>query len=136
MIPELENSERIIISRNSGKDSYKRFDIIITKDPDNKSVRIIKRIIGMPNENISIKNGKVYINRKILFQPFLKNSEDVIFKSVNMKEITIPADSYFLLGDNRNLSRDSRQFGTVHSKMILGKVFFRYWPISKLGAIK
>lgn len=109
----------------------KRFDIIIFKYPDDESQLFIKRIIGLPGETVEIHDGNIYIN-----------GSDTPLEDVDIKEpmegsfgpYTVPEGCYFVMGDNRNNSRDSRYWENtfVSEDEILGKAVFRYWPLNKL----
>lgn len=109
----------------------KRFDIIIFKYPDDESQFFIKRIIGLPGETVEIRDGNIYIN-----------GSDTPLEDIDIKDpmegyfgpYTVPAGSYFVLGDNRNNSRDSRYWKNtfVSEDKILGKAVFRYWPLDKM----
>lgn len=117
------------------KDDPKRFDIIIFKYPDDESTYFIKRIIGLPGDTVNIVDGKVYINDsdKPLDDSFCP--EPPIGSYGPYK---VPANSYFVMGDNRNNSHDSRFW--VHTYVtkdeILGKAVLRYWPLNKIGPVK
>ena len=138
MCPTLCDSERVIISKISLKfKKISRFDIVTLYKPNNPSKSVIKRVIGMPDEIIEIREGGIYINYKLLEEPFLnKNEIDFISRAIKMKPILIPPGHYFVLGDNREYSIDSRHFGIVPEKYIYGIVILRYWPFSKFGSIK
>lgn len=138
MCPTLCDYDRVIISRISLKfKEISRFDIVTLYKPNEPDKSVIKRIIGLPDEIIEIRDGNVYINYKPLEEPFLKDSKkDFIYRSINMKPILIPRGHYFVLGDNREYSVDSRHFGVVPEKYIYGIVVLRYWPFSKFGSIK
>lgn len=105
-----------------------RYDIVQTVDPDNHSRLIMKRIVGLPHEKVIFSQNKVFIQneqgeRQLLDEHYLSKN---IINGVPYgmaKEITVPANSYVILGDNRPNSRDSRFFGPVHRKLITGKVF-------------
>lgn len=106
-------------------DEPQRGDIIIFKFPDNEKQKFVKRIIGLPNETVEIKNGDVYIDNILLEENYLKESVDnqnLIF--------TVPEDAYFVMGDNRNGSIDSRYWNNkfVYKDKILGKVILKYFP--------
>lgn len=106
-------------------DEPQRGDIIIFKFPDNEKQKFVKRIIGLPNETVEIKNGDVYIDDILLEENYLKESVDnqnLIF--------TVPEDAYFVMGDNRNGSIDSRYWNNkfVYKDKILGKVILKYFP--------
>lgn len=115
-----------------------RGDIVVFKAPQNEDYDYIKRIIALPSERIKIEAGKIFINDQVLdelsYLPadiytqaghFLKEGE----------EIVIPQEKYFVLGDNRPHSSDSREWGPVPVKNIVGKAWLRYWPLNKFGLI-
>lgn len=110
-----------------------RFDIIIFRYPDDESQLFIKRVIGLPGETVEIRDGSIYIN-----------GSDEPLQDVNIKEpmegsfgpYTVPEDCYFVMGDNRNNSKDSRYWENtfVTKDEILGKAFFKYWPLNEMKA--
>lgn len=105
-----------------------RGDVIIFQYPDDKSQNFVKRVIGLPGETIEILNGKVYINDSEvpLEEPYLMEEP-----RGNFPRVLIPEDSYFVMGDNRNGSHDSRYWTTTHfvkKDEILGQALFIYWP--------
>lgn len=114
------------------KEGPKRGDIVIFKYPDDESQLFIKRVIGLPGETVNIVDGKVYIDDsdEPLNEPYLAQEMFGTFGPY-----TVPADSYFMLGDNRNYSRDSRFWDNqfVHRDKIIGKALIRYVP--KIGKI-
>ncbi len=138
MLNTIQKGDRVIASRIEYKlDDPERFDIAIFKYPDDESVYYVKRVIGLPGETVEIVNGVTYITdtNGDTFQ--LK--EDYITNCVpqgNFGPYQVPEDSYFMLGDNRNESKDSRYWTTtnyVHKSKMVGKVKFRYYPsIGKL----
>ncbi|MCP4150545.1 MAG: signal peptidase I [bacterium] len=137
MYPVLKNRERVIIYKLGVKQGdISRFDILVIHKPSEPSKSIIKRAIGLPGEFIESKEGEIYINYKKLKQPFLKEDTDYDNNGIFIKPLLIPEGHYFVLGDNRPVSRDSRSFGTVNAKYIYGKTFLRYWPLSQLGKIQ
>jgi signal peptidase I len=101
--------------------------VILTRE---NGLQLIKRVVGLPGEEISISNGQVIINGTPLDEPYAR---EPIRSDVPSKQI--PADHYFVLGDNRNNSSDSRAFGPVPLENIQGQVWFIYWPMQKLGPI-
>ena len=109
----------------------KRYDIVVLEVDGTK---IIKRVIGLPNEVIEIKNNKVYADGKELDNSFA-STESSDFKMSDIGLEKIPGDSYLVMGDNRKISSDSRSFGTVKRNQILGRVTFRIWPLNKIGVV-
>ncbi|AEV69634.1 signal peptidase I [Acetivibrio clariflavus] len=105
----------------------KRGDIIVFKYPDDESINYVKRVIGLPGEKVEIRNGEVYINDVKLDEPYIKEE----MSKEDLGPYQVPEDSYFVMGDNRNNSNDSRRWLTtnyVHKSKILGKVAFQYFP--------
>jgi signal peptidase I len=132
----LHDQERVIISKLGVKGNINRFDIVVLRKPDEPGKSIIKRVIGLPGEIIEIRKGNVYINDRKLSEPYLKKEKDVIFRVMDMKPLLIPEKHYFVFGDNRPVSQDSRFFGPVPEEYIYGKTIFRYWPISRFGRVE
>ena len=106
--------------------SPKRGDIIIFKYPDNESTKYVKRVIGLPGDTVSFKDGDVYINGEKLNEPYLKTQHSTY---TSVESYTVPEGSYFMLGDNRENSKDSRFWNNTYVKKqkILAKVMFRYY---------
>ncbi len=102
---------------------------IVVLDEEKEGEIIIKRIIGMPGDTVSIKDNTVYVNGEEV-------EEDYAYgETSDYEEITLDDDEYFILGDNRPISKDSRYFGPVKEDEIIGKVIFRLWPFNKFGTI-
>ncbi len=135
MYPNFNDGDYIITDKITQKfNEYKRGEIIVFKKKD-KSDDYIKRVIGLPGDKIRISEGIVYLNNKALDEPYLKNNKYTqpgLYISEN-QELTLPKNNYFVLGDNRNVSSDSREWGFVTRDEIKGIVFFRYWPSEKIG---
>ncbi|ADU74926.1 MAG TPA: signal peptidase I [Hungateiclostridium thermocellum] len=122
--------DRIIASRIHYYFSEpKRGDIVVFRYPDNEEVLYVKRIIGLPNETVEIKDGNVYINGKLLEEPYIKEKAYGDFGPYE-----VPEGCYFMLGDNRNGSTDSRRWTNkyVKKEKILGKALFKYFPGFKI----
>lgn len=138
MDPALTNQDVVLINKRAYTFSNpKRYDIIAFKlKEDSESYFNIKRIIGLPGETVQIKNGKIFIDEKVLTDlPF----EDLIMtEGLAVEEITLGENEYFVMGDNCNNSEDSRyvNIGNISEKEISGKVFFRILPRSEIGVIK
>jgi signal peptidase I len=137
MMPLLRDQERILISKLAinGKNLH-RFDIVVLFKPDEPEKSLVKRIIGLPEEIIEIRAGDVYINDKPLKQSLHSDSPEAMKSPNDMKALLIPHGMFFVMGDNRQISLDSRLFGPVPQKYIFGKAFFRYWPFAVIGRIE
>jgi len=137
MAPLLRDQERILISKLAiNRKNLRRFDIVVLYKPDEPDKSLVKRIIGLPEEIIEIRDGDVYINDKLLKQPLLSDNPEAMKSPDDMKALLIPHGMFFVMGDNRQISLDSRLFGLVPQKYIFGKAFFRYWPFAVIGKIK
>lgn len=102
---------------------------IVVLDEEKEGEIIIKRIIGMPGDTVSIRDNTIYVNGEEV-------EEDYAYgETSDYEEITLGDDEYFILGDNRPISKDSRYFGPVKEDEIIGKVIFRLWPFNKFGTI-
>lgn len=139
MQPQFYNGEYLIVDEITYRSSApQRGDVIVFRYPNDPSQFYIKRVIGLPGETVEIKDGKVTIFNKgnpwglILDEPYLKSGE------VTMGDIyqKIDDNKYFVLGDNRQASSDSRVWGLVDKKYIIGKVWLRAWPPDKIKAFK
>ena len=127
MEPNLSARQRLIIDKISYRfRSPQRDDIIVLKIPSMDEL-LVKRIVGLPGETVMIRNGTVYINTVPLPEPF---PHDLSNQNMDQPLILGPLD-YFVLGDNRGNSNDSRVFGAVKRGYILGRVWLRYWPLQQ-----
>ncbi len=125
MYNTLNDNDIVLLSKLSSID---RFDIIVLKENDNNAT-IIKRVIGMPGDKVKIRNNKIYINNKII------EDEYAYGETSDYDEITLGDDEYFVLGDNRLISKDSRYFGAIKKSDIKGKAIFRLFPFTRFGSI-
>ena len=134
MLPGLEDQERIFINKFVYRwGPVERGDIVVFHPPLYPSQSYIKRVIAVGGDRVRIDEGKVYVNGKPLNEPYVPSQyED--FRSY--PEITVPPHSYFLLGDHRTSSSDSRDFGPVDQHYIYGKAVFVYWPMDRLGKLR
>ena len=140
MYPTLHNGDRMVLSKVG---DIHRFDVVILKAPD-ENVEYIKRVIGMPGDTIEMKSGVLYINGKKVDQPFI-NTEALAKQTVFMDDFTlesltgeskVPEGKYFVLGDNRGVSKDSRMIGFIDRSAIEGKAVFTIWPFGRIGGQK
>lgn len=133
MEPKLYTGERILVNLlQYHLKPPKRFDIIIFQSPINAKNDYIKRVIGLENEKIEIKNGLIFINDKFLKESYVACRQS----GENFGPVKVTSKHIFVLGDNRLTSQDSRCFGSVDLKSIKGKAFLALWPPSSFGLIK
>jgi signal peptidase I len=136
MEPTLQINDKLIIDKISYDfSSPKRGDIIVFNPTkklmlENFHDAFIKRVIGLPGEKVAVKNGKVYINDVPLQENYLEAKPDYQWGPV-----VVPADSYLVLGDNRNNSYDSHYWGFVPRNKIVGRAILRFWPLNRIGEI-
>jgi len=133
MLPTIQLQDRLIVDRLFYQyDTIDRGDIIVFQAPEaaQEDKDLVKRVIGLPGEKVEIKNSKVYIGDQALDEPYIVSPADYEYGPV-----TVPEDSYFMLGDNRTASKDSHIWGFLPSDKILGRVWIRYWPIKEFGAL-
>ena len=129
MDPTLKNQEVLILNKAKYRFfDVKRGDIISFTYEDTKY--LIKRVIGLPGDKIKIKDNQLYINGKIYDEPYLKNVETKDFDLATLGTTEVSEGKYFVLGDNRENSLDSRKIGFVDQEDIIGKVAIRIWPIN------
>ena len=129
MIPTLLPGDRVLVCKFwYYVQEPEREQVFVFKYPVDPKRDFVKRIIGLPGETVEIRRGTVYINGEPLKDGYVKFKD-----AYNMQKVTVPADSYFAMGDNRPNSQDSRFWGFVPEKNIRGPVFFRYWPLSRIG---
>jgi signal peptidase I len=118
------------------KNDIKRGDIVVFLSPSPPSnVLLIKRVVGLPGEQVTIKNGQVYVNNASTPLEEKYRIPDTPTRKFNFENVKVPSASVFLMGDNSPSSIDSRTFGSVKLDNILGKIFFRLYPIKKIGQL-
>ena len=122
----LKNGDILLLYKLSSID---RFDIIVL-DEEKDNEKIIKRVIGLPGETVAIKKGKIYINDKVI------DDEYAYGETSDYNKVTLRDDEYFILGDNRLISKDSRYFGPIKDNEIKGKIVFRLFPFTKIGTVQ
>ncbi len=139
MYPNFHDGEYILTDKFSYRFGLpKRGDVIVFRAPRNEEYDYIKRIIGLPGDSIQIDGGRVFINNKPVDEYYLP--KDFVTNAgafVRLGQpVAVPNDQYFVLGDNRNHSSDSREWGFVPKENLIGKAWFRYWPPERFGAIE
>lgn len=142
MEPNFYDHEYLIIDEISYRfNDPERGDIIVFRYPKNPQEYFIKRVIGLPGETVEIKDGEViiyndaYLEGAILEESYL-SSEAKTYSGYIKDTVILEDDEYFVLGDNRNSSKDSRSFGPVNRSFITGRVMLRGWPFDKFGVFK
>ncbi|HXF03918.1 MAG TPA: signal peptidase I [Blastocatellia bacterium] len=134
MLPRLHDGERIFVNKFIYRfEKIERGDIVVFWYPNDPSKSFIKRVIGLPGETISIREGVVYVDGMPLEEKYIDPAFHV--RRENMPPVYVRDHYYFVMGDNRDSSNDSRQWGLVPEKYIYGKAIFRYWPLSSFGTI-
>jgi signal peptidase I len=147
MVPTLKTNDRVIVNKLSYHlHAVHRGDIVVfktPKGPDGKPIDptikdLVKRIIGLPGETVSEKNNQILINGKVLKESYLPAgtvSNCASFPAQCFPTGPLPANRYWVMGDNRPNSRDSRYFGAIAKSDIVGRVFVRIWPLNRLGLL-
>jgi signal peptidase I len=134
MMPGLDDQERIFVNKFVYRwEPIERGDIVVFRYPRDTSKSYIKRVIGVAGDRVRIESGQVYVNGEALDEDYVP-SEYADARSYG--EIVVPRNSYFVLGDHRTMSNDSRDFGPVNERYIYGKAVFGYWPMEKLGRLR
>lgn len=143
MFPNFVDKEYLLTEKISYRfGSPQRGDVVIFKAPAGEPCAIdgceyIKRVIGIPGDRVMVKEGDIYLNGEKLDQSFLP---EMVYSSPGEfcqegVEVTVPDNKYLCFGDNRPNSRDGREFGPIDKDLLIGKAFFRYWPVKKIGLI-
>jgi signal peptidase I len=134
MMPGLEDQERIFVNKFVYRwEPIERGDIVVFRYPRDITKSYIKRVIGLAGDRIRIENGQVYLNGRALDEDYVPSD---YADARSYGEIVVPPNSYFVLGDHRTMSNDSRDFGSVNERYIYGKAVFGYWPMEKLGRLR
>jgi signal peptidase I len=134
MMPTLEDQERVFINKFVYRlEPIHRGDVVVFRYPRDPSKSYIKRVIAVAGDRVKIEGGLVYVNDRQISEDYVSQ----IYEDVRSYAPTIvPPHSYFVMGDHRNLSNDSRDFGPVNESYIYGKAVFGYWPFAKLGKLR
>jgi signal peptidase I len=142
MTPTLEKNDRVLVNKLSYKlHAVHRGDIVVFTAPPrtDPSVKdLVKRVIGLPGETVTEQDGQIYINDKKLNEPYLPQgtvSDCAAFTPHCFPSGPVPKDEYWVMGDNRPASKDSRYFGFIHKNEIVGRAFIRIWPLNRLDLL-
>ena len=133
MQPELRDQDRLFINKFVYHvEKISRDDVVVFRYPRDTTKSYIKRVIGLPGDDIRIADGSVYVNGKRINEPYVPNRYR---DARSMAEMVIPANEYFVMGDHRSISSDSRDFGPVKRALIYGKAAFVYWPADNIEVV-
>jgi len=139
MQPNFEDGEYLLTNKVTYRiNKPKRGEVVIFESPQNKDFDYIKRIIGLPGEKVKIVNGKIFINGSVLDESAYL-ADDVYTQEGSFlpenEEVDVSENQYFVVGDNRSHSSDSREWGFISVENIIGKTWVRYWPPSRAGLL-
>ncbi len=133
MQPRLVDQERIFVNRFIYRFSdIHRGDVVVFWYPKDRSKSFIKRVLAIPGDDLEIRYGSVYVNGQKVDEPYLKPEYR---DHESYPKVIVRPDQYFVLGDHRNSSNDSRNWGFVPRELIYGKAVFSYWPMSRVGPV-
>jgi signal peptidase I len=133
MAPLLSDQERIFINKFVYRfEPIERGDVVVFWYPLDRSKSFIKRVVGLPGEVVEIRRGAVYVNEKMVPEPYVPPQYEDLS---DFGPVRVPRDSYFVMGDHRISSNDSRVFGPVASRYIYGRAVFAYWPVDHFGSL-
>jgi signal peptidase I len=136
MMPALVDQERIFINKfvyQLGISRIHRGDLVVFYYPGDQTKSYIKRIVGLPGDTVEIDRGTVFVNGRVLTEDYVPQA----YRDYQSMPLTrIEPDSYFVLGDHRSSSNDSRSWGSVPRQCIYGQAVFVYWPLEKLGPVR
>lgn len=131
MTPTLEDEQFLVVNKLGYRlHKPQRGDIAVFHDPRSSERKLIKRVIGLPGEVVEIRQGQVFINEKPLDEPYIQSPGHY-----SQPPTPIPPDQYFVLGDNRNNSSDSHNWGSLAGEAVVGKAWFSYWPPRTWGVV-
>lgn len=129
MEPSLLDGDRLVVDRIAyAMTDVARFDVVVLRYPADPSVDFVKRVVGRPGDRVALMDGRLYLDGRVADEEFLHVPDHA-----TMSEIVVPEGTYFVLGDNRPISCDSREFGLVPAENLKGKVRVRFWPPSRLA---
>ncbi len=133
MTPLISDQERIFINKFVYRfEPIERGDVVVFWYPLDRSKSFIKRVVGLPGDTVEIREGQVYLNGQLLQEPYIPPESDDFG---TYSPTRVPKGEYFVMGDHRTSSNDSRIFGPVPRRFIYGKAVFAYWPVDHFGSI-
>jgi signal peptidase I len=134
MQPQLQDEDRLVINKIAYRvGDIHRSDVVVFEYPRDHTKSYIKRVIALPGDRVRIDDGNVYVNGVRLSEPYVPNR---FADDRSQPEMVLPPHEYFMMGDHRSISSDSREFGPVERNLIYGKAVFVYWPIEQVGVVR
>ena len=134
MLPMLEDQDRLFVNKLAYRvGEIHRGDVVVFLYPHDHEKSYIKRVIALPGDTLKIDHGMVYVNGKELVEKYVPPQYE---DERSLPETVIPANDYFVMGDHRSISSDSRDFGPVDRELIYGKAAFVYWPMEQMGVVR
>jgi signal peptidase I len=138
LVPTLQKNDRVLVNKLSYKmHDIHRGDIVVFTAPKGQDLGdikdLVKRVVGLPGDEVSFKDGHVYINNKLLPEKYLPDGTMTTAICGNPDHVSVPANSIFVMGDNRTQSKDSRCFGPIKEDDVVGRVFVRILPLQRIG---
>lgn len=142
MYPTMKEDERFILNK---MDEVDRFEIVVFPAPDGSGDEYVKRVIGMPGDTVNYEDNQLFVNGEEVGEEYLdelkaENPDELVTENFTLKgltgEETVPEDSYFVLGDNRPVSHDSRQFHFIDAETVEGTAHWRFWPLGEFGRVE
>jgi signal peptidase I len=134
MLPVLEDQDRLFINKIAYRvGEIHAGDVVVFQYPRDHAKSYIKRVIALPGDRIRIDQGQVVVNGKLLMEPYLQSR---FADDRSQPEMVLPPGEYFVMGDHRSISSDSRDFGPVDRGLIYGKAVFVYWPMEQVGVVR
>jgi signal peptidase I len=132
MEPSYQHNNRVVVSKVSyWFNDIERGDVIVFPAPPNPNEDYIKRVIGLPGDLVKVENGSVFVNDKPIDEPYISAPP-----ISNLRETRVPEGMVFVMGDNRNVSSDSRSWGPLEIEDIIGKAVFVYWPLDRIRVVE
>jgi signal peptidase I len=136
MMPSIKDQERIFISKfvhRLGFGEVERGDLIVFFFPGDPSKSYIKRAVGLPGDTVEVRQGVLFVNDRIVDEPYVQAEYR---DQSSVRRVAVPANHYYVLGDHRTSSNDSRSWGPVPHEFVYGKAVFSYWPLEKAGLLR
>jgi signal peptidase I len=134
MLPVLEDQDRLFINKMAYRvGDIQRGDVVVFLYPRDHSKSYIKRVIALPGDNLRIDHGQVYVNGARVAEPYVPSR---FTDDRSQPGMVVPAHEYFVMGDHRSISSDSRDFGPVDRELVYGKAAFVYWPMEQAGVVR